>query len=77
MTHSKGNAATAKDKITGKMEEGIGRVTGNQQMELKGKILSMKSDLKGKTNISDMMHNVKENIAEKINDGIDKKNNKK
>jgi len=67
MTDSKGKLENAKDKIIGEVKEAAGKVTGNEELELKGKIQSSKSDIKGKAG------KVKEGIAEKINDVIDKK----
>jgi len=67
MTDSMGNIKNAKDKILGEAKEAIGKVTNNQELELKGKIQSSKSDLSKKAG------NVKNDIAGKINDIIDKK----
>jgi uncharacterized protein YjbJ (UPF0337 family) len=67
MTDSKGKSENAKDKIIGEVKETAGKVTGNEELELKGKIQSSKSDSKEKAG------EVKEGIAEKINDTIDKK----
>jgi uncharacterized protein YjbJ (UPF0337 family) len=67
ITDSKGKVENAKDKIIGESKEAAGKVTGNEELELKGKIQSSKSDVKEKAG------EVKESIAEKINDAIDKK----
>jgi uncharacterized protein YjbJ (UPF0337 family) len=67
MTDSKGKVENAKDKIIGEAKEAAGKVTGNEELELKGKIQSSKSDVKEKAG------EIKEGIAEKINDAIDKK----
>ena len=67
MTDSKGKLENAKDKIIGEAKEAAGKVTGNEEMELKGKFQFSKSDIKEKAG------EVKEGIAEKINDAIDKK----
>jgi uncharacterized protein YjbJ (UPF0337 family) len=67
MTDSKGKLENAKDKILGELKEAAGKVTDNEEMELKGKIQSSKSDIKEKA------EEVKEGIAEKINDALDRK----
>ena len=67
MTNSKGKIENAKDKIIGEVKEVAGKVTGNKELELKGKIQSAKSDVKKKAG------EIKEGIAEKVNDIIDKK----
>jgi len=67
MTDSKGKSENSKDKIIGEVKEAAGKVTGNEELELKGKIQSSKSDIKEKAG------EVKEGIAEKINDAVDKK----
>jgi len=67
MTDSKNKLENAKDKIVGEVKEAAGKVTGNEELELKGKIQSSKSDIKEKAG------EVKEGITEKINDVIDKK----
>ncbi len=72
MKSSKGKAEIKKDKVMGEIKEVVGKVTGNQQLELDGKLQSLKSDLKGKTNIKDKVDDIKESIAEKINDAMDK-----
>jgi len=66
MTDSKGKLENAKDKIIGEVKEAAGKVTGNKELELKGKIQSSKSDLKEKAG------QIKESIEEKINDTTDK-----
>jgi len=50
MTDSKGKVDNTKDKITGKIKEAVGKATGNEELELKGKIQSSKSDLNEKSN---------------------------
>lgn len=66
MTNLKGKIENAKDKIVGEVKEATGKVTGNQEMELKGKIQSSKADVKKKAG------EIKEGIAEKIKDITDK-----
>jgi len=67
MTTLKGKVENAKDKIVGEAKEETGKVTGNEELELKGKIQSSKADLKKKAG------EVKESIAGTINDITDKK----
>lgn len=67
LTTSKGKLVNAKDKVVGEVKEAAGKVTGNEELELKGKIQSTKADVKKKAG------DLKENVAEKINDIIDKK----
>lgn len=69
MTDSKHKLKNTKDKIVGEVKEAVGKVTGNETLELKGKIQSSKSDFKKKMNIKDK-------TAGKINDLIDKKKDK-
>jgi len=66
----------AKDKTAGEVKEAVGEMTDNEQMELKGKLQSSKADFKKKTDISTMADDVKENIAGKINNTIDKNKKK-
>ncbi|MCX5780054.1 MAG: CsbD family protein [Firmicutes bacterium] len=67
MTDLKGKIDNAKDKIVGEVKEAVGKVTGNEELELKGKIQSAKPDL------GDKVDEIKQGIAGKINDLIDKK----
>ena len=71
MTDSKYKLNNAKDKVLGEVKEAIGKVTGNEELELKGKIQSSKSDLKEKG------IKIKKDIVESINDIIDEKGDKK
>jgi len=66
MTDSKNKLENAKDKVVGEAKEAAGKVTGNEELELKGKIQSSKSDVKKNAG------EVKEGIAKKINDAVDK-----
>ena len=61
-----------KDKIAGESKEAFGKLTGNEQLELKGKLQSAKADFKKKTNVEDNVEKAKESIAGKANDMIDK-----
>jgi len=63
----------AKDKIEGEVNETAGKIAGNEQLELKGKLQSKKADLMNRTDPEQSLNKVKEKIAEKINDVLDKK----
>ena len=67
MPDSKYKLNNAKDKVLGEVKEAVGKITGNEELELKGKIQSSKSDLKEKG------VKIKEDITERINDIIDEK----
>jgi len=67
----------AKDKIAGETKETVGKVTGNEQLELRGKLQSSKADFKKNTNVGDNVEKTREEIAGKINNMIDKKDAKK
>ena len=66
-----------KNKLAGQIKEAAGKITGNEQLELKGKIQTSKADLKKSVKISDRIEDVKEKIAGSINDKIDKNKKKK
>lgn len=62
----------AKDNVSGTVKETAGRMTENEDLELKGKLQTMKSQIGNK------MEGMKEEMAEKANNFIDKvKPNKK
>lgn len=66
------------NKFSGVFKEAAGKVTGNEQLELKGKIQSTKADVKINTNVKDKIEGVKDGVAEKINNRIDRnRKNKK
>ena len=71
MSDSKKKLENAKDKIIGETKEAAGKATGNEELELKGKTQSSKSDIKKKAG------EVKEGIAENINDVVDKEKENK
>jgi len=73
MNNKKDTFNNNKEKITGEVKEAVGKITGNEQLELKGKIQSSKADFKKKTNLHNNVEGVKEGIAGKINDMMDKK----
>ncbi|NTU88762.1 MAG: CsbD family protein [Actinobacteria bacterium] len=70
MKNAKDTFESAKDKVAGEIKEAAGKVTGNEELELKGKLQSATADLK--QDVKDLTKNVKEGIAEKVNDMIDK-----
>jgi uncharacterized protein YjbJ (UPF0337 family) len=59
------------DRFSGKAKEIAGKVTNNEQLELKGKMQAAKADLNESMSIENKVEEIKENIAEKINDKID------
>lgn len=64
----------AKNKVAGELKEAAGKITGNAQLELKGKIQSSVADLKKNLNAAGDLEDIKENIASGINNRIDKNN---
>lgn len=73
MEDFKNKLAKTKDKVSGEIKDKVGQITGNETLELKGKIQSAKSDIKEKVNKNNFkkeVDDVKENIAEKINNII-------
>ncbi len=54
------------EKIIGKVKEQAGKLTDNNELELKGKLQSMKA------NIGDKFDDVKDELYDKANDIIDK-----
>lgn len=61
------------NKFAGKAKEVVGKITGNEQLELKGKIQSSKAEIKNDLSVKAKIEDIKEAIAEKANDHIDKK----
>lgn len=62
-----------KDTLAGEAKEPFGKVTGNEPLELEGKIQSSKVDLKRKTNMGTNMVKAKNGFAGKINKTVGKK----
>jgi uncharacterized protein YjbJ (UPF0337 family) len=77
MSSLKKNLDHAKNKLAGEVKEAAGKITGNEQLELKGKLQSAKADIKKNWDVGEKIENIKESIAGKINDNIDKKNKKR
>jgi len=77
MSNTKGKMESTKDKLVGGVKETVGKVTGNEKLELKGKIQTKKGELEGKAmDIGDHADSIKEVIAGNIDDAIDKNKNK-
>ena len=60
-----------KDKISGETKEAVGKLTDDEELELKGKIQSTKADAVKK--INDKKDEILEKVNEKIEDMDDKK----
>jgi len=65
MTDSKNILENTKDKVVGKTKEAVGKATGNQETELKGKLQYQKGA------INDKVDGIKEKVAERVNDKLD------
>lgn len=48
MANLKHTVNNANDKVAGKIKESVGKATGDDELELKGKVQSIKADIKGK-----------------------------
>lgn len=73
MSNVKGKIEATKDKLVGGVKESVGKVTGNEKLELKGKIQNKKGELEEKAiEMVDQVEKTTENIAKNINDAIDK-----
>jgi uncharacterized protein YjbJ (UPF0337 family) len=77
MSSLKKNLDHAKNKLAGEVKEAAGKITGNEQLELKGKLQSAKADIKKNWDVGEKIEDIKESIAGKMNDRIDKKNKKR
>jgi uncharacterized protein YjbJ (UPF0337 family) len=76
MTKAKWDYDNAKNNFSGKAKEVAGKITCNEQLELKGKIQSSKAKLKKNANVGNKIEEIKEVIAGKLNDKIDKSRSK-
>jgi uncharacterized protein YjbJ (UPF0337 family) len=65
MTDFKDKLINAKDKIVGEVKEAVGKATGNEELELKGKLQSTKADFNEK------VAEIKDGIVDKVNDVYD------
>lgn len=78
MTSFKKKFDNKRNKYTGQFKEAIGKVTGNDQLELQGKIQTSKAEFKENMyGVADKIEEIKDSIAEKINDAVDGKHHKK
>lgn len=71
--------SNGRKKFAGTINEFTGKLTGNEQLELKGKIQVAKANFNEKIDVNNNINTVKEKIAGKINDILDsdkEKNNK-
>lgn len=71
MSDLKDKFENAKDKVKGEVNEAVGKITDNEEQELKGKMQSKKADLNKKVD------DTKDNVVENINDAIDEHDRKK
>lgn len=71
MADLKDKLENVKDKFIGEVNETVGKVTGNENQELKGKIQSKIADL------DKDLDDRKENVVERINTLWDKKEDEK
>jgi uncharacterized protein YjbJ (UPF0337 family) len=77
MSNTKGKIEATKDKLVGGVKETVGKVTGNEELELKGKIQTKKGEIKEKAaDLGDKLDEIKEDIAGNINDAFDKNKKK-
>lgn len=59
-----------KDRVIGKTKEALGKSTGSEVTEVEGRLQSKKADLKEK------FGDIKEKLAEKINNKLDEEGRK-
>lgn len=67
MSHLKNKS----DQVAGKTKEGLGKASGDDRLELKGKLQNASGKAKEK------LEKAKDKVAEKANDLLDKKDKKK
>jgi len=65
------NMNTKREKFAGTIKEKAGKISGNEQLELKGKIQIAKAKFNDKVSIKKNVNKLKENVAGKINDMSD------
>jgi len=75
MNRSERKLTRAKNKISGVAKQIAGKITGDEVLELKGRIQSSQADLQKRTDVDDAIHEIKKSakqgkasIAKKIND---------
>ncbi len=71
MTRYKRKFGRAKDKFSGGFKIIAGKITGNERLELKGKIQTSRAAIKKHMDLGEKIIAVEEIIAGKINDKID------
>ncbi|MHB8962948.1 MAG: CsbD family protein [Saccharofermentanales bacterium] len=65
--------SSTRNRVSGGIKKAAGKLTGNEQLELKGRIQVAKANFNDNINVKDNINDVKEVIAKKINDRLDKK----
>jgi uncharacterized protein YjbJ (UPF0337 family) len=65
MSDLKDKIVNVKDKIVGEVKEAVGKATGNEELELRGKLQSTKADFNEK------VAEIKEDVVEEINNFLD------
>lgn len=75
MNSSKRKITRAKNKVSGVVKQVAGKITGDEVLELKGRMQSSQADLQKKTDVGDAIHQMKQsaekgkaNVTQKIND---------
>ncbi len=61
-------ASRGRDKFSGRVKKMTGKISGNEQLELKGRVLIARANFNEKTDIHNIADNLREKIAGKIND---------
>ncbi len=72
MTKKKKYAEIRKQKIAGEIKKAAGKISGNEQLELKGRLQSSRADLKKKTSLYYIFDRIKESLAGKMNKALKK-----
>ncbi len=75
MNRSERKLTQAKNKISGVAKQVVGKITGDEVLELKGRIQSSQADLQKRTDVDDAIQKIKKcaengkaSIVKKIND---------
>ncbi len=68
MSDMKDKLKNTKDKVVGKVNETWGDITDDESQELKGKMQQRKAEAR------EDLEDAKDNVAKKVNDGLDKHN---
>lgn len=65
----------AKSKVSGVVKQTAGKITGDEVLELKGRLQSTQADLQKRTDVDDAVHQIKQTaaksqaeVAHKVND---------